>query len=303
MEKPIEVNIMPMVEVNGVKLHYERIGQGVPILFIHPPLLTGEVFFYQQQLSDRFEVITFDIRGHGKSGFSEEKVTYELIAEDICKLMDALKLPQAVLCGYSTGGSAVLEAMIAYPQRFLGGILVSAMSEVSDWFNKSLIWTARQICKLSGKRLLSAAISIGNADLPSTFKQLYDGAMQGKVRNMRQYFGCSLGYNCTSKLHRIHKSLLLIYGEKDRSFHRYAQLIQRRVPHCTYHLIPGARHQIPTKNHREMNDLIRLWMADPALTPQAEAKAEKEETAEAALPLHWPPGDLPVESETIHHQP
>ncbi|WP_282943674.1 alpha/beta hydrolase [Paenibacillus sp. RC67] len=297
---------MPMVEINGVNLFYEKVGSGVPIVFIHPPMLTGDVFAYQRrQLSDTFQVITFDVRGHGRSGQSEAKVTYELIADDILQLLDALNIPQAVLCGYSTGGAVALEGMLAYPERILGGILISAMSEVSDWFNKTRIWTAMQLCKLSGKKLLSAAIAMGNADMMSTFKQLYSKGVQGQIRSMRQYFECSYGYNCTGKLHRIHKPVLLIYGEKDTGFHRYAHLIQRRIPHCTYHLIAGAQHQIPTKNPREMAELIRLWMEDPALTPlSAPTAVEEELLLEDLLTLHA--GLLqepPPESETVHQHP
>ncbi|MDF2651943.1 MAG: alpha/beta hydrolase, partial [Paenibacillus sp.] len=54
---------MPLENINGTMLHYETRGDGVPIVFIHPPLLTSANFRYQQaQLSDEFQVITFDIR-------------------------------------------------------------------------------------------------------------------------------------------------------------------------------------------------------------------------------------------------
>lgn len=293
---------MPMAEINGVNLFYEQVGSGVPIVFIHPPMLTGDVFAYQRrQLSDTFQVITFDVRGHGRSGHSKEKVTYELIADDIRHLLDTLNIPQAVLCGYSTGGAIVLEAMLAYPERILGGVLISAMSEVSDWYNKSRIWTAMQLCRLSGKRVLSAAIAMGNADMLSTFKQLYSHAVRGQIRSMRQYFDCSYGYNCTGKLHRIHKPVLLIYGEKDTAFHRYAHLIQRRIPHCTFHLIAGAQHQIPTKNPDELDELIRLWMADPALNPKpAYNPIAQPPPIEADQPFHPGLAEPPSESETFH---
>lgn len=59
---------MPYADINGTRLYYQVKGQGVPILFLHPPLMTGLTFAYQQhQLADQFQVITFDIRGHGKS--------------------------------------------------------------------------------------------------------------------------------------------------------------------------------------------------------------------------------------------
>lgn len=121
---------MPTAYINGTDLYYEKRGDGFPIIFIHPPLLTSANFRYQQvQLAGQFTVITFDIRGHGRSGASEALVTYDLIVEDMLRLLDHLSIPEAYVCGYSTGGSIALEAMLTHPDRFTGGILVSAMSE------------------------------------------------------------------------------------------------------------------------------------------------------------------------------
>jgi pimeloyl-ACP methyl ester carboxylesterase len=101
---------MPKANVNGTILHYHVHGRGTPIVFIHPPLLNRAVFRYQEvQLTDPFQVITFDIRGHGFSPPSETPLTYTLIAEDIKALLDHLNIRQAYLCGYSTGGGIALE--------------------------------------------------------------------------------------------------------------------------------------------------------------------------------------------------
>ncbi|HAS00985.1 MAG TPA: alpha/beta hydrolase, partial [Brevibacillus sp.] len=59
---------MPYFIANGATIHYEIKGEGLPILCIHPPLLTGSIFYYQQkELQDRYKVITVDLRGHGRS--------------------------------------------------------------------------------------------------------------------------------------------------------------------------------------------------------------------------------------------
>ncbi|UQZ85097.1 AB hydrolase superfamily protein YvaM [Paenibacillus konkukensis] len=85
---------MPMATVNGAVLHYDSVGTGVPIVFIHPPLLTGEVFVFQRELRDRFRIITFDVRGHGLTK-PEGAITYAAIAADMVGLLDALNIPKA----------------------------------------------------------------------------------------------------------------------------------------------------------------------------------------------------------------
>jgi pimeloyl-ACP methyl ester carboxylesterase len=250
-----------MVELNGTRIHYETAGSGVPVVCIHPPLLSSNCFTYlREQLADSFQIITFDIRGHGASESSKQKVTYPLIAGDIRQLLDVLHLPKAYLCGYSTGGSVVLQTLLTYPDRFLGGILISSMPEVSDWYNLSRIWTAIQISRLKGKRLLAAAMSAGNADMVQTFKNLYRQAIQGHIRNSKEYFAYSLRFNCTKRLGEIHSPVQLVYGQKDKRFHKYARMLLRNLQHSTLQFIPNAKHQLPLKNAAELSEMIRMWL-------------------------------------------
>jgi pimeloyl-ACP methyl ester carboxylesterase len=257
-----EENALPYAHVNGTTLNYRISRKGSPIVFIHPPLLTSHVFAFQhEQLSDEYQVISFDIRGHGESKPSERKVDYALIVEDVRKLLDFLGIEKAFLCGYSTAGSVVLEALLTYPKRFQGGILVSGMSELNDAFNKSLIWLASRMTGSSVlKKLLTKAIAYGNSDKETTFHHLYESSLAAAPNNVGSYFECSLMYNCTKQLPNIQHPILLIYGEKDHRFIQYANLLHNKLPHSSLYFIKDAKHQIPTKNARRMNDLIRLWI-------------------------------------------
>jgi pimeloyl-ACP methyl ester carboxylesterase len=269
---------MPTAQINGTTIHYHSQGSGTPIVFIHPPLLTRENFTYQTvQLSDEFRVITFDIRGHGHSAPSKEPVTYPLIVEDMKQLLDFLEVDKAYLCGYSTGGSIVLEAMLTYPDRFLGGVVVSGMSEMTDWWNRSRLALAVGATKARAKDMVAAAITFGNADSRITYNNLYRDAINGNVTNWKQYYAYSLVYNCTAKLNAIKAPMLLIYGGKDISFHRYAKILQSRLPWNELHYIDKAPHQLPTKHALHMNELIRNWLdrLEPAESTEAAAGARE----------------------------
>ncbi|CAG7653570.1 alpha/beta fold hydrolase [Paenibacillus allorhizosphaerae] len=252
---------MPFAKINGVALHYRIKGAGVPIVFIHPPLLAGNVFHRQlTELSGRFQVIVPDLRGHGQSEAGGRSITYSLLAEDIVALLDDLEIKKAYLCGYSTGGSVALEAMLAYPERFYGGILVSAMSEVGTFRVKSEIWAAVRLTRFRAKRLTAAAIALGNADRMDTFKRLYNAAMQGQIKRLHEYFQCSLIYNCTNRLHEIESPILLLYGEKDKLFRHHGKLLQRELRNDTFRTVKKVAHQIPTKAAEDMNGHIRDWI-------------------------------------------
>ena len=252
---------MPMAQINGARTHYHVTGSGTPILFITPPLLTGESFNYQRaQLSDDFQVITYDIRGHGRSERSPVPLSYPLLIEDIKQLIDHLGLEKVYICGYSTGGQLALEAMLTYPDRFLGGIIISGMSEVSDWYLRARVSAAQYIARLGLKRALAALISYGIADSRQSFKQMYRHAKHGNTRDMSRYYQITKKNNCTSRLRRITAPILLIYGKKDWSFYRYARILQKHLHHYTMHMIDGVSHQIPIKAAGEMNRTIRAWI-------------------------------------------
>ncbi|TBL78129.1 alpha/beta fold hydrolase [Paenibacillus thalictri] len=252
---------MPFAKVNGTRLHYHTQGEGPPIIFVHPPLLSGKIFTYQMvQLSFDHKVIIFDIRGHGESALSEAPLTYPLIAEDIKQLLDYLDVEQAYICGYSTGGSVALEAMLTYPQKFLGGIMVSAMSEASDWITSSRIWLATQFAQFNAHKLLSAAITAGNADMPITFKNLYASSIKGDPRNAAEYFKYSGKYRCTHRLKEIKAPMLLIYGEKDAAFRKYARLLHNGLRHPTLYFVKDMPHQLPAKAGDVISELIEGWI-------------------------------------------
>lgn len=248
---------MPMLDVKGVSLYYNVKGSGTPIVFIHPPLLTSENFRYQMDgLSQDFKVITFDIRGHGRSHFSNQPITYPLIVEDIKRLLDHLGIEKAFLCGYSTGASIALEFMLTYSDRAIRSILVSGMSEASDFYLRKRISLANKLANPRALSFLAYAITWGNSDTKETFRKLYSEAVKGDARNINQYYQFSLEYNCTNQLGNIELPILLVYGKKDKSFHQYANLLKEKLPCSNLKFIDKEKHQIPTKAARELNQLI-----------------------------------------------
>ena len=249
---------MPILEVDESTLYYTVKGKGAPIIFIHPPVLTSINFIYQiEELSRYFQVITFDIRGHGRSPFSRKPVTYPLIVDDIKKLMDHLDIKQAFLCGYSTGASILLEFFSSTSKgRGLGGIIISGMSEVSDWRLKNRILLAKNLVKIGGLPALAWSISKSNSDTEELFEKMLLEAKKGDARNILQYYDYSLDYNSSNQLEKINIPISLIYGEKDKPFFRYAQQLYSKLPQNEITFVEGIKHQLPTKAAGELNKVI-----------------------------------------------
>lgn len=252
---------MPMLNLDGSSLYYTVKGSGTPIVFIHPPVLTSVNFKYQlEELSQNFQVITFDIRGHGRSPYSPEPVTYPLIVKDIIHLLDHLNINKAFLCGYSTGGSIVLEFMLTFSERALGGIAIGAMADVNDDYLRKKISLGIKLSSKGAINFLAWSISWNNANNIKLLKQMISEARKGDYRNIEQYYRYSLKYNCVSQLAEIHLPILLVYGKKDKPFHSYAEQLHEKLPRNQLHFIEKVDHRIPTKAAKQLNNLIQQFV-------------------------------------------
>jgi pimeloyl-ACP methyl ester carboxylesterase len=248
---------MPMLVVEGISLYYNVKGKGIPIVFIHPPVLTSVNFKYQMdELSKIFKVITFDIRGHGRSQYSRQAITYPLIVEDIKHLLDHLGVKKAFICGYSTGGSIVLEFLLSYANRSLGGIVVGGMSEVMDRHLKKKISFGLRLAKTRAIPVLALSLSWTNSNSQELFMEMIKEALKGDARNIEQYYRYSLNYNCTNRLANIDFPILLVYGKEDKAFYYYAKLLHEKLPFNELKLVDHVKHQIPTKAAMDLNQSI-----------------------------------------------
>ncbi|WP_432360415.1 alpha/beta fold hydrolase [Sporosarcina sp. UB5] len=253
---------MPIITIDGVDMYYDVQGNGIPIVFIHPPLLTSMNFIYQlNELSNHFKIIIFDIRGHGNSSFSEKALTYPLISHDIKQLLDHLEIDKAFICGYSTGGSIALDFLLTYPNRSLGGILIGALSEVKDSSLKNKISFGVKLAEWKAHKPLALSVSLTNSNNGQLFKNLFNHAKKGNAQNIEQYYRYSLHYNCTARLDQIKLPVLLLYGEKDKAFHRYAHLLHELLPVNECILVGDVKHQLPTKAAVAVNNLIEKFVS------------------------------------------
>jgi pimeloyl-ACP methyl ester carboxylesterase len=113
------------IDVNGVTICYDDLGTGmIPVLFIHGFPFDKSSWQPQMEfLKNAQRIIAYDIRGFGKSTADNEKPSMSLFADDLIKLMDALEIDKAVVCGLSMGGYILLNAVNRYPERFKAIIL------------------------------------------------------------------------------------------------------------------------------------------------------------------------------------
>jgi pimeloyl-[acyl-carrier protein] methyl ester esterase len=95
---------------DGVGLNYQISGSGKPLLFLHGWTMCSRVWKYQVEwFAGDYQVITLDLRGHGKSESPNGNYSFQILAKDINYFMEGLQLKGTTLIGWSLAVSLVLE--------------------------------------------------------------------------------------------------------------------------------------------------------------------------------------------------
>ncbi len=98
-----------------MQLHYQSIGNGTPLIFIHGLFGSGDNWrSIAKHFADDYQVITLDLRNHGRSPHGAVQ-DYASMAEDFLALFDELGIQKAHLVGHSMGGKAAMQFATQHP--------------------------------------------------------------------------------------------------------------------------------------------------------------------------------------------
>jgi pimeloyl-ACP methyl ester carboxylesterase len=115
------------VEINGIELHYEIVGEGEPLLWLHGFTGSGAdwKYIFAEPLAG-FRLIAPDLRGHGASTNPAGEFSFRQAAHDVSMLLRHLGLEKIKAIGLSGGGIVLLHLATAAPDSIESMVLVSA---------------------------------------------------------------------------------------------------------------------------------------------------------------------------------
>ena len=110
------------IATNGISLHVTEQGKGPAVLFCHGFPDTSYTWRRQMKAiaSAGYRAIAPDMRGYGRSSAPADANLYTPLqtAGDLVGLLDALKIPSAVVVGHDWGASHAWNAALMRPDRF-----------------------------------------------------------------------------------------------------------------------------------------------------------------------------------------
>lgn len=125
---------MPKFETtDGLSLHFEDEGTGLPILCLAGLTRDGRDFEYVLPHLKGCRVIRLDYRGRGQSQWAEDFSSYNIMreAQDALELLDHLGLAQAAILGTSRGGLIAMGLAATVKPRLLG-VAINDVGPVID---------------------------------------------------------------------------------------------------------------------------------------------------------------------------
>jgi len=130
---------MPWFERANLRLYYEEVGEGEPIITNHG--LMEDCGYWSETgvtagLAERYRVISMDMRGHGRTVVNGEPYGYDAgtIGNDFGALADALGLDRFHILSHATGGMAAVRYAMTTSERLMSLMLTDTGSATAPEF-------------------------------------------------------------------------------------------------------------------------------------------------------------------------
>lgn len=252
---------MPYAVIDdSASLYYEIKGQGLPIVFVHPPVMGHQVFMHQEILSTHYQTIFYDLRGHGRSSIGKDPLSILLLANDLKKLLDTLGIEKAVICGFSNGGTIAQEFALLYPERTAALILASAYPKVDHAGLKNLILFGMAMSKLRQISTVAKMQAKTHKYFQSDEKKFFDYGKKAHAKSVYEFCRAGLQYNSTLSLYRLTMPVLMIFGSQEKPMHHHQNAFLRSAQQVDVVYLNGVSHETPPKKFPAFNETIHRFL-------------------------------------------
>jgi 3-oxoadipate enol-lactonase len=263
---------MPTVNTNNGQLHYDLVDTTPPwvespetILFHHGVAINSGIWgSWIPELSDKYRILTFDVRGYGRSHIPGENFewSFESLAQDVMAVADAAEIENFHFVGESMGGAMGLYLGRYHPERLLSitpctsphnGGKVQWLAEWRDFITKNGMkgWSKRMM----ERRFFPDGIS-KNAE--EWFASTQEACSPHSVLGQGEML---LNVDLTSELQSITKPVHLIAADSSPFLPLATTLdIHNSLPNSEIDVIANARHGVVFSHSKLCAQSLRTFI-------------------------------------------
>jgi proline iminopeptidase len=267
------------VTPDKVRLYYEEVGQGVPILFVHE--FASDHRGWEPQLREfgkRYRCIAYSARGYTPSDVPSDvpadagAYTYQHVMRDAVAVLDHLKIEAAHLIGLSMGGYTSLQVALNHPKRVRSLVLAGTGSGSERWYTPDFHKHARELgdtFERDGAARVAETYGMGPSRLPFLLKdprgfaeftaRLAEHDAKGSALTSRGFQGTRPSlYDFAKDIARLPTPALIVVGDEDERCIEPSLFLKDTIPASGLVVLPKTGHVV----NLEEPDLFNLVVGD-----------------------------------------
>jgi pimeloyl-ACP methyl ester carboxylesterase len=256
------------VDARGLRIAFERRGEGPPLLLLHGGLSDHREWRAQLDgLSDAFTVVAWDTPGCGDSSTPPETFRMADYADALAALIEAIAPERPHVAGLSWGSTLALELYRRRPDLPRSLLLVSAYAgwagslpreEVERRLDSALRDLERSREDLVRSFLPTLFTERAPVSMVEEMAAVMNGADAAAARTM---LTAMAGADLRPVLPTISVPTLLLYGEEDvRSPLAVAEQMHAQIPGSELVVLPNVGHQCNVEAADRFNEAVRVFL-------------------------------------------
>lgn len=263
---------MDQTEVAGLRIAYERAGQGPPLVLLHGFVGDGPGTWRHQidALSDEFTVVAWDGPGSGRSSDPPETFRLSDYADCLAGFVDALGLARPHVAGLSFGGALALELYRRHPAiprtLVLAGAYAGWAGSLPPEVTEQRLRLSLQLSDLPPAQLLDAMLpSMFSNTAPAERAEEFAVSMsEFHPTGFRAMARACAAADLREMLRDIDVPTLLLYGDEDvRAPLTVGEDLHAAIPGSRLVVMPGVGHLSSVEAAERFNSEVRGFLQEP----------------------------------------
>ncbi len=236
--------------------------EDAPVLVLSNSLGTSLEMWDAQApaLRDRFRVLRYDTRGHGRSPAPPGPYAIGDLGRDVIHLLDCLGIERASFCGLSVGGMTGMWLAAQAPERVEHLVLLCT----SALLGPKSVWDER-IATATGRSMAALADGVIERWFTPAFRAGNPEVVEKMARTLREtdpggYAGCCAAIrdmDLRDRLPSVGAPTLVVSGAEDPATPpEHGRLIADAIPGARFEVVPDAAHIANVESPEKIIQLI-----------------------------------------------